>query len=248
MLANDLRRALDPAAFGRGYFDLDPWQEGFLTSAAPRILLNCCRQAGKSTIAAMLALHAAYFNGDLVLLLSPSLRQSQELFRKVLDFVRGLDGPKPEAESALRIEFTSRGRIISLPGKEQTVRGYSGVDLLIVDEAARVPDDLYFSVRPMLAVSGGRLILMSTPFGKRGHFFDEYTRRQGWELVEVKATECPRIPEKFLEDERASLGDWWFRQEYMCEFVETVDQIFSYDVVMAALSGDISPIFGEGVI
>jgi hypothetical protein len=75
-------------------------------------------------------------------------------------------------ESALRLELENHSRIISLPGQEQTVRGYAGVSLLIVDEAARVPDDLYFAVRPMLAVSNGRLIALSTPFGKRGWFYE----------------------------------------------------------------------------
>jgi hypothetical protein len=78
-------------------------------------------------------------------------------------------------ESALRLELRNGSRIVSLPGDETTVRGYSGVRLLVVDEAARVPDDLYFSIRPMLAVSGGRLVCLSTPFGKRGFFYEAWT-------------------------------------------------------------------------
>jgi hypothetical protein len=54
---------------------------------------------------------------------------------------------------------------------------------------------------------------------------------------------------EFLEEERQALGDWWFRQEYFCEFVETVDQVFSYDQVMAAITEEVEPLFGgvEGV-
>lgn len=48
-----------------------------------------------------------------------------------------------QTESALRLELQNGSRIISLPGKEQTVRGFSGVRLLAIDEAARVPDELY---------------------------------------------------------------------------------------------------------
>jgi hypothetical protein len=58
-------------------------------------------------------------------------------------------------------------RIISLPGDEETIRGYSGVRRLIVDEASRVLDPLYFAIRPMRApmraVSQGRMICLSTP-------------------------------------------------------------------------------------
>ncbi len=72
----------------------------------------------------------------------------------------------------LRLENGSR--IVSLPGTEGTVRGFSGVALLIVDEASRVDDALYHAVRPMLAVSHGKLVLLSTPWGKRGFFYREW--------------------------------------------------------------------------
>ena len=74
-------------------------------------------------------------------------------------------------ESRLSIELETGSRIVSLPGREATIRGFSGVHLLVVDEAARVADELYQAVRPMLAVSGGRIVLLGTPFGKRGFFF-----------------------------------------------------------------------------
>jgi hypothetical protein len=45
--------------------------------------------------------------------------------------------------------------------------------MLVIDEASRVDDTLYLAVRPLLAVSGGRLVALSTPFGKRGWFHDE---------------------------------------------------------------------------
>jgi hypothetical protein len=249
-LADDLRKGLDPVIFARSLgLDPDPWQADVLRSDAKRLLLLCSRQAGKSTVTALLALHTALYQpGALVLLLSPSLRQSSELFRKVADFYRRAGAPVPsEAESALRLELANGARVVSLPGKEATVRGYSGVALLVIDEAARVVDDLYYSVRPMLAVSGGRLIALTTPFGKRGFFHHEWTQGgDGWGRVKVTAEQCPRIAPAFLAEERAALGDWWYRQEYLCEFVETRDQVFTYEEVMAALSRDVKPLFGGG--
>lgn len=249
MLATDLIHALDPVCFAREALNFDPdsWQMRALRWSGRRLLLNCCRQSGKSTTAAILGLHRAlFYPGSLVLLVSPSLRQSSELFRKVSDHLQKLDTPPLKLEdNKLSVTFTNNSRIVSLPGSEGTIRGFSGAALIIEDEAARVPDELYIAVRPMLAVSGGRLILLSTPFGKRGHFFREYIEGgPGWERIEIPATECSRISEEFLEEERASLGDWWFRQEYMCEFVETVDQVFHYDQVITALSSEIKPLFG----
>jgi hypothetical protein len=222
----------------------DPWQGELLQSTASRILMLCSRQSGKSTLAACLALSEALQHSTLVLLLSPSLRQSQELFRKVLALYRRLHTTVPtDQESALRLEFTNGSRIISLPGTEQKIRGFSGVGLLIIDEASRVADELYFSVRPMLAVSGGRLVALSTPFGKRGFFHQEWTEGEGWHKVKVTAEQCPRISPEFLAEERKALGPWWYRQEYECEFVDVVDQIFSYETVMGALSHDVRPLF-----
>lgn len=223
----------------------DDWQDQVLRSSSSRMLLNCSRQSGKSTVASVLAVwKAIYEPGSLVLLLSPSLRQSQELFRKCLVLYRSNGRPVPsEAENQLSLELENGSRIVSLPGQESTVRGFSSVSLLIVDEAARVPDDSYFAVRPMLAVSGGRLVGMSTPAGKRGWWYEAWVGSEEWERYEIPATKCPRFSPSFLRDERETIGEWWFRQEYLCEFVETVDQIFSYDYVMAAVSSEVKPLF-----
>ncbi len=227
----------------------DAWQSDLLRSDARQMLLLCSRQSGKSTITSILALHQAIYTANsLILLLSPSLRQSQELFRKLQNFYNALESdslPTATEESALRMQLSNGSRIVALPGKEATIRGFSGVSLLIIDEASRVPDELYQAIRPMLAVSGGRIVLLSTPFGKRGFFYSEWTDGDGWMRTKITANECPRINAEWLMRERQMIGDWWYQQEYMCEFVETNDQVFSYDDIQAALDSSIEPLFGE---
>lgn len=199
----------------------DPWQAALLRSQSKRLLLLCSRQAGKSTTAAALALREAVSNdGSLVLLLSPTLRQSGELFRdKILRMYQDVGQPVVVDQlSALQMTLANGSRIVSLPGDEGTVRGYSGVALLIIDEASRVPDDLYRAVRPMIAVSGGSLMILSTPFGKRGFFYQEWHGTGDWERVRVTADQCPRIPKDFLEEERRAMGEEWYAQEYLCDF------------------------------
>jgi hypothetical protein len=209
--------------------------------------LRCCRQAGKSTLAAALALRKALLEPPaLVLLLSPSQRQSGELFRKALDLFFALGRPVPvEAQSVLRLELANGSRVVSLRGGEATVRGYSGVALLVIDEAARVSESLYCAVRPMLAVSGGSLVALSTPFGMRGWFFEEWQRGQGWQRVQVTADECPRISPEFLAGERLVLGERWYRQEYLCDFTQAVDAVFSPEVIARARSAAVEPLFLE---
>jgi hypothetical protein len=231
-VATDLALALDPVRFARATLgmDPDPWQGRVLRSTARRILLDAARQSGKSTTVAILTTHTVLYESDsLVLLLSPTLRQSAELFKKCLAVYRSVEHPVPsESQTALTLTLENGSRIVSLPGKEANVRGYSGVKLLIVDEASRVPNDLYASARPMLAVSGGRLLALSTPFGTRGWWYEAWVSgaREPWERYEVPATQVPRISPEFLAEERRTLGEWWFEQEYMCRFLDAETQAF----------------------
>jgi hypothetical protein len=247
-LAEDLKLALDRVAFAkRSGLEPDSWQEELLRSTSDRVLLNCCRQSGKSIMTAIVALHRALYHPDsLILCLAPALRQSQELFGKVLGFYRDLGRPiTAQAERKLSLELENESRIVTLPGTEKTIRGFSGAALLIVDEASRVADELYFAVRPMLAVSGGSLMMLSTPYGKRGVFFEEWSQENGWERYKVPARECPRIPASFLEEERRALPARIYRQEYECSFEDTEDQVFSFEDVAGALDPGVTPLFGS---
>jgi hypothetical protein len=249
VLGDDLRLALDRVAFAEKLGIVpDGWQEDFLRSSANRVLLNCSRQSGKSTMSAVIALHRAlYHPRSLVLCLAPALRQSQELFGKIAGFYRDLGRPvAPQGERKLSLELENSSRIITLPGSEKTIRGFSGAALLLVDEASRVDDGLYYAIRPMLAVSGGRLMLLSTPYGKRGIFHQEWTEGRGWERYEVPAEKVPRISRAFLEEERQALPRRVYRQEYECSFEDTEDQISSYEDVTAAISSEVAPLFEEG--
>lgn len=242
--------ASDPTVFAEQALalDLDAWQKRVLSGAWSRVLLNVTRQGGKSTVAAILALHQALFHpGSLTLVVSPSLRQSSELFRSVCDLRERLPWPvQLDEDNRLSMRVAGGGRIVSLPGSERTIRGHSSVSLLIEDEAARVPDELYLSVRPMLAISSGRLALLSTPWGQRGHFFEAWQSTETWERVRVPATDCPRISPDFLEEERQALGARWFNQEYMCEFEASEDTVFRRAEIDAAYTSDVTPLFGAG--
>jgi hypothetical protein len=149
-------------------------------------------------------------------------------------------------ETDLCLEFANGSRMICLPGTEETIRCYSGVTLLIIDEAARVPDELYYSVRPMLAISRGRLICMSTPWGQRGWFYEAWNSVEPWERTRVTALECPRLSQSFLDEERRTLGRQWFAQEYMAEFARAVDQFFEREQVLAAIDEHVQPLFNIG--
>jgi hypothetical protein len=223
----------------------DPWQLELLRSTSDRLLVLTHRQAGKSSATAAVALHTALLQpGSLTLLLSPSERQSGELALKVWELYDAAKRPiKVSKWTALQMHLVNGSRIIALPGEEKTIRGYSGAALLIVDEAARVPDALYCAVRPMLGISKGRLICLSTPFGKRGFFHDEWESKRRWERYRATADECPRLTAEFLEEEKDSMGIRWYRQEYCCSFEDCIGAVFSHDDVMAAFTQSVQPLF-----
>lgn len=244
--ADDLAVAVDPprlmVACG---FQPDPWQEAFLRARPARALLLASRQAGKSTVTAACALHeAVYRTSTTVLLLSPAQRQSAELLGRVHALLNRLpDPPVVIGEGALSVRLANGSRILSLPGTEATVRGFSA-DLLVIDEAARVDDALYEAVRPMLAVTGGRLVALSTPWGRRGWFWEAWAGGEPWHRARVPADEVPRISAEFLEEERRTLPRLVFASEYECEFVDPLASVFSSEDVLAALDDDLVPLFG----
>ncbi len=207
----------------------DPWQRDVLFCPDRQILLNCSRQAGKSTVAAALALHTALFapGGALVLVVAPSLRQSEELYRKIVQAYQALGPPtRALARSQHRLELANGSRVVCLPGREATIRAFSGVRLLLLDEASRIPETLYRGVRPMLAVSQGRLVALSTPAGCRGWFYREWIGSGPWRRFRITWRECPRIAPEFIAEERRALGDDWVRQEYEADFLALVGRVY----------------------
>src|SRR3954469_9845129 len=204
-----LRQDLDPAptrspvelASDLG-LPLDGWQRDALETPARDILLLASRQAGKSTVSGLMALHqAVYRPGSLVLVVSPSERQSKRLLRTVRRHYGAVRAIAPAVtEGQLTLELRNGSEVHALPGKEGTIRGFSDVDLLLIDEAARVDDALYAAIRPMLALSKGKLIALSTPFGRRGFFYREWAEGgPSWHRARVTAYDCPRIPRDWLE-------------------------------------------------
>lgn len=234
----------DVCAFVRNRLGIeaDEQQRVVLSSEAKRGILNCSRQWGKSTISAAKAVHRAYTQANkLVLVASPSKRQSAEFVRKAAGMVRKL-GLKAvgDGDNECSLVFPNGSRIVGLPGTEGTVRGFSAVSLIIIDEAARVDNSMYKALRPMLAVGNGDLWLMSTPLGRRGFFYENWAHGgDEWLRVSVPATECARIPKEFLEEERRQMGSAWFRQEYLCEFVDGEAGVFDWDLVRLALDGEV---------
>jgi hypothetical protein len=250
-LAGPTLHPTDPIRFAArvGFTALDPWQQAVLTSRAPQIVMNCCRQSGKSTAAALLGVWTALtVPRATVLLVAPSVRQSQELYRKCRDALArlGPEAPRTVQESATSLELLGGARIVVIPADEATSRGWSAVTLLCVDEASRVPDPIFFALRPMLAVSRGRIVLLSTPNGALGYFHSVFTGADPeWLRVRIVAAECARIDGRWLAAERERLGRWWASQEFDGEFTDREAAIYSGADIRACISTAVQPLFPQ---
>lgn len=175
------------------------------------------------------------------------------------EMVAGSDGEAtgpaipPEAaavtDAQTVIELENGSRIISLPARSQATVGYT-VDLLILDEAKIIPDDLYNSVRPMLAMTKGRMIALTTPLGQRGWFWEAWKKCEEAKLAgepepyrRFRRTcwECPRLDRDFITKERQLIGDHWFQQEYECAFLDPVGALFRGEDLSRAMDSKEEP-------
>jgi hypothetical protein len=215
----------------------DDWQIEVLASDHPRKILCCGRQTGKSTVGAVLAIHKALTQpGSTVLVVAPGERQAKLLFSKARRLYEQAGHPLP-AHSHRRtgLELANGSVVEALPAVERTMRGFS-VDLLVVDEAAAVPDEDYFGILPSLIATQGEQVLLSTPRGKRGFFWELFHSDDDWQRVMVRSDEVGRIRPEDLEVFRSTMPEQYFQQEFFCEWLDTEGSLFSYDDIEAALA------------
>lgn len=243
---DDILYRLDPVTFCRERLDFhpDPIQQTILCSPHRRIIVNCARQWGKSTTAAALAIHHLLYGPakPLCLIAAPSEHQAAELLIKIQTFAQSL-GVSSRAIHPSDLRFPHGGRAVALPSTERTVRGFTAPTLILVDEAAIVPSSLFLAISPMLAIRAGRFILMSTPAGARGLFFDIWSSSDpAWLRISVPATECSRFSPDFLAEQQRLFGELKFGQEFLCQFVASRDQAFPAHRIAEIYSSEVDPL------
>lgn len=215
---------------------LDRWQEHLLLNNDRYIIINASRQSGKSTILAVKAAYLALTKPYSLILLVAEQRQSNEDIRKVRDILKAYDKHlRAKYEGKMMVGFTtdnktslelSHGsRVIALPGNER-VRGYSAPDLVIMDEAAYLDDEVFVGIDPMLEVSHGQLILASTPNGNQGFFYKEWDNPR-YTRYRIPWHDCPRIKKESIEQKRIVYGDAYVKQEYGTQFLDELTSLFT---------------------
>ena len=232
----------------------DPWQRTFLESKRSEILLNCCRQSGKTEIAAIKAAHNARYNkNSLTVVLSATLNQAGILQRRVTLFLgmandawqkgktydvkeynRFTNEFKIIRRNVLSLELANNSRIVSIPASPEAVRGYTP-NLIIVDEGAFIEDEVFLAVMPMRGVTKAPIILMSTPNAKHGFFYEEWTSDDPvWLKIKISADDCDRLTDEFLEREKiryARYAKGVFEREFYNKFLDIQGAVFSQEMI-----------------
>jgi len=228
---------------------LDDWQREFLNTKGNKLLVSG-RQVGKSTI---VAIDAGEFvlnsPNKQVLIISKTERQAHELFLKTLLYIMGKapsmirQGKDRPTKQILKLK---NGSIIrSLPtGMEGTgIRGYT-IHRLIADEAAFIETEVFNTVTPMLTTTAGDIILLSTPHGRAGYFYDMY-KCGDFKVFHVNSEEvirsrkiCASWTEEqrdatinFLESEKKRMSALMYAQEYGGQFVDELRQYFLSELI-----------------
>lgn len=168
------------------------WQRDVCRSPSKRKIICGARQSGKSDIVSAKSCHRAkYFPKSLILILAPTEDQAKIDMGKILEYISWDESyPTITAQNARELKLSNRSEIKIIIASERSARGYSKPSLLILDEASRIGDEVYKSgVRPMLTKSpDSELILISTPYGKRGFFYEAWIDKTNvWDKYEVRS-------------------------------------------------------------
>jgi phage FluMu gp28-like protein len=238
---------IDPVVWLEAYtgFKPYPYQAKVLRDYKIRLrVIRKSRQIGMTTAVAQEAIWKAY-TGDnrVILIVSPSDRQSKILMNKI---TATIGKNRKLLENVVRrnrneLELSNGSVIISLPNNPDRLRGFSATDIYL-DEAAHFLNDgpVMAAIRPMLIATNGSFTIISTPFGKRGLFWDQYRiavhKRKGAKAYDLcPSTICPLITKERMQQERENLTELEFKQEYLGEFIEQVDVYLPLDLIQSCV-------------
>lgn len=224
-------------------FEPDPWeawQQEFFQSEADQEALSCHRGAGKTAAVSVKALYRMITRKNYEVL---ALSRNDEAAMQLTGYVRKRYGmldhpPLPVKETDHKLVLENGSSITSIPCGDNSPRSYH-VNMMVEDEAAFVPLAVYMAARPTVRAKRGSYLILSTPKGKVGHFYDIVVNQPGWKKYLIDWTKTTRYTaddKAKIERERQEMGEEWFQQEYECQFLQTSGQLIGEAGIMVAFS------------
>ena len=185
------------------------------------------RQLGLSTISAAYAMWLVLFHKDKnVLIIATKLAVAQNFIRKckflLASCPKWLILPQIVKNNSQALEFNNGSQIKAIPTSEDAGRS-EALSLLIVDEAAFVRnfDTLWTGLYPTLS-TGGEAIILSTPNGVGGQYYDLYTLADKGENIfnpiKLPWDVHPERDDTWFEAETKNMTQKQIAQELLCDF------------------------------
>lgn len=243
-VVQDLALALDPVQLARRMaIEPEAWQVTVLRSLASQILLCCARQTGKTMIVALLTLHLALYRpGSLTLVVSHRQEGANEFLAKVRVWARRL--APVESDSTTELKLANGSRMVALPATAGSTRGYSAASMLVLDEAAFIENDTDVVGAVLPTLSGdGRLVVLSTPNGKRGWFWGQWDSGADWERHRVTVAESAQWTPKRIAAQEAILGPFKAASELWCKFEGSGSSVFPQEDIDGAYRAELETVF-----
>ena len=170
-----------------------------------------------------------------IMIIAAVERQALLLFEKVLAHIyqknKYLIKGKKDKPTKHTLKLKNGSIIHCLPTGESGygIRGYT-IDQLYADEAAHINEDVWMAVTPMLATTGGDIILLSTPKGRDNYFFRS-SNSDKFAQFRQSSEDSKHIDQDFLKDEKEWMSKRQFAQEYLGQFVDDIGLFFSDSVI-----------------
>jgi len=234
---------------------LDEYQKEILAHNG-NILLCTGRQVGKTTIFSMKAAKKLINeNNCKIIVVSLTEDQAQLIIMMILKYIEEnalkliRKGRKAPTKSRIQLRNGSevRSRAVGITGN--SVRGFTG-DVLIVDEAARMPESVWTAAKPTLLTTAGQIWICSTPFGRQGYFYDCYLNKgkrfkvfhiSSEEVIKNRPLSSSWTKEQreaaieFLKQEKEDMSKVRYAQEYLGMFMDDLQQFFPDNLIIECM-------------
>ena len=218
---------------------LDKWQIDVLEHKGS-LCLRSGRQVGKSTVISVkVGEYAVKHANKEILVVAAVERQAFHLYEKIFYYLEDnhpnqiiKKGKKKPTKSKLHLKNGCIIRCLPTGLSGLGIRGYT-IDMLVADEAAFIPEDVWTAITPMLATTmgdGGSIILLSTPFAASGYYYDCFNDPK-FKSFHVSSEDCPRIDKAWLAQEKERKSTLSYAQEYLGEFVDELIQFFPTQLI-----------------
>ncbi len=227
---------------------LDPWQEEVLNHRGHMVLCTG-RQVGKTTIMAIkCAEYMIAHPGSQIIIVSLTEDQAKLIIVMILDYLQKnhkpyLKGMKSTDKTQNRIKTNNKSVALARPvgNTGDAVRGFTG-QVLVIDEASRMPELAFIAAKPTLASTGGEIWMCSTPHGKTGYFYESWLNKNKMFRVFHETTEevykeraisqewtveRKKGANDFLNEEKKEMGALSYGQEYLGLFLDDLRRFFT---------------------